>query len=81
MVTHAAPTCGEVFSLSIILLFFTQHAERERKVSQDKGPFNIYKYVFNSHPSALPHLYHSAWQKIAKDPYTMNFTLETLNLT
>ena len=37
--------------------------------------------LINNHPSALPHLYHSAWQKIAKDPYTMNFTLETLNLT
>ena len=36
--------------------------------------------TLNSHPSALPHLYHSAWQLIAKDPYIMSFTLETLNL-
>ena len=41
---------------------------------------SVKKYV-NSHPSALPHLYHSAWQLIAKDPYIMSFTLETLNLT
>ena len=34
----------------------------------------------NSHASALPHLYHSAWQLIAKNPYIMNFTLKALNL-
>ena len=54
MVTHAAPTCGEVFYFSNIVFSFTQHAQRERKVSQDKGSFNIYKYVFKiSYPSSL----------------------------
>ena len=45
------------------------------KWNGEKIPFQeqlsfLYKLMnnFNSHSSALPHLYHSTWQLIAKDP-------------
>ena len=61
-----------ILSANEIIPDFKNETPTKKSNSQDTGE------DFNSHPSALPHLYHSIWQLIAQDPFIMNF--KTLNL-